>query len=469
MPGPDAADGLTGTGSDGSFRISLRLRIAACSFGTAAVSAILVHAFAGAEVHPALAILASLAAAFAMAMALAGPVAAPTTRDLLDLQTAIERAVTTGEPLVPDAPATPEVAAISVSLGRLEFAMRTRSARVDEELRRLETGFTLTSTGLIALDNAGRIAHLNPAAMQLLQLDQAAVGAELLRAVHDAEIFAMLERCLAGGELQTQLIEYGSRRQYLQVSMIPLTGAGEWAAFAVFTDLTEVRRLETMRREFVSNVSHELRTPLASIKAVVETLESGALEDRSVALDFLQRVNQEVDRLTSLVEELLEISRLEGGSRPLELTRREPVALLQEAARRMAPQAQRGGVTLAVHDRVPVPDIQVDAERLERAIVNLVHNALKFTPAGGSIRLWADSAAGTVSLHVADDGFGIAEEDQERVFERFFKADKARSSGGSGLGLAIVKHVAQAHHGSVAVTSTEGEGSEFVITLPVAT
>ena len=278
--------------------------------------------------------------------------------------------------------------------------------------------------------------------------------------------FASTRSSREDGKAQS-LISERPNHQYLQVVTTPIAGGGEWAALAVFHDVSDVKRTEQVRRDFVANVSHELRTPLAAIKSLIETLEGGALEEPETARDFLARGNQEVDRLVRLVEELLELSKIESGDVPMA---RELVVLadvIDGAVDRLLPQARAQQVELS-YEADNLPAVLGDPDLLERVLANLLLNALKFTPAGGSIRVRAVAQDGSVVVSVSDTGVGIAAEDVPRVFERFYKADRARGSGGTGLGLAIVKHMIEAHGGRVSVESEEGQGATFTFTIPIA-
>jgi len=231
-----------------------------------------------------------------------------------------------------------------------------------------------------------------------------------------------------------------------------------------------LRRLEPQRRDFVANVSHELRTPLASLKAMVETLEAGAIGDRAAAGDFLYRIHQEVDGLSQLVNELLALSRIESGEERLDAADVSPYLLLTQAAQRMAPLADRAGVRLSVDAPADLPPVRADPGQIGRVLTNLVHNALKFTPAGGAVTLGAAPAGDAIALSVRDTGMGIEADEVGRVFERFYKTDRARATGGTGLGLAIAKHIVAAHGGTiVAASDGAGRGSTFTLTLPRAT
>ena len=222
-------------------------------------------------------------------------------------------------------------------------------------------------------------------------------------------------------------------------------------------------------REFVGNVSHELRTPLASLKALAETLEEGALADPPAAREFLAQMHVEVDSLTQLVQELLELSRIESGQAPLKRETIAPSTLLHAAERRLRRQAERLGVTLAIL-QVPderLPDVHADPQLVERVLLNLVHNALKFTPAGGTVHLSAAPHLQGVCLAVRDTGIGMPPDVLDRIFERFYKVDRSRASRGTGLGLAIAKHIVQAHGGTIwAESDGEGKGATFRFTLP---
>jgi two-component system phosphate regulon sensor histidine kinase PhoR len=250
---------------------------------------------------------------------------------------------------------------------------------------------------------------------------------------------------------------------------IPLALERGTVGLVVLHDLTDIRRADQVRREFVSNVSHELRTPLASLKLLVETLQEGAIEDEAAARGFLERMNVEVDGMTQLVRELLELSRIESGRVSLKI---EPVsveALLEPAVERLRPQAERADLSLQVLLPAEAPLVLADADRIGQVLLNLIHNAIKFTPAGGTITVAAVSRDGQMAVQVADTGVGIPPDDLARIFERFYKADKARSSGGTGLGLAIAKHLVQAHGGAIwAENRTGHKGALFTFTLPLA-
>ncbi len=339
---------------------------------------------------------------------------------------------------------------------------------VARDQNRLMPALNSSLDAVLAVDAADRIRFGNVAAERLFERSQGDLaGTPLVWVLPNQEVLDALRASRAEGRRATCLVERPGRR-HLEVMATPISGGGEWSAMLVFHDITEVKRVEQLRRDFVANVSHELRTPLASIKAVIETLARGALEDPGSARDFLDRADAEVDRLVQLVEELLELSRIESGEIAIA---QEQVALgeiVAEAVARLRPQAEKLSVTLSAQAEASLPAISGDGKRLERAVVNLVHNAIKFTPAGGTVSVSVRRTNGWLTVGVRDSGAGIDARDLPRVFERFFKADQSRKGGGSGLGLAIVKHTAEAHGGTVSAASEPGKGSLFTLSLPVS-
>lgn len=337
---------------------------------------------------------------------------------------------------------------------------------VSEERSRLTAVLDSGSDAVLAVDADARVTFANRAVESLLQRrPQEAVGNPFVWVMPEDQVVQALRDARQTGERQDLVIERPKGR-FLQVSAAPIAGGGDWVALVVFHDVTEAKRVEDTRRDFIANVSHELRTPLASIKSVVETLQSGALDDKAAAQDFLARADAEVDRLVQMVTELLELSRLESGQAPLA---REPVdvaRMLDQAVERMRPQAERKSLELTLEIAPDLPSIVGDAQRLEQAVVNLLDNAIKFTLEGGSVQVSAQLVDRAVQVEVEDTGTGISAEKLPRIFERFYKGDRARGDRGTGLGLAVVKHTVEAHGGNISARSREGHGSTFTFTLP---
>ena len=257
-----------------------------------------------------------------------------------------------------------------------------------------------------------------------------------------------------------------------------LSSPYDYLYFAIaIEDLSELRRLERVRRDFIANISHELRTPLASVRLLAETLEDAIDTDRDKAQMFLEKIETEVQHLTALVSELLELSRIESGLVPMVIEPVEAGQLVREVMARMLPQAQRHRVTLGTEIQDGSTLVAADSKHIARVLVNLVHNAIKFTPSGGKVTIGTLLQTGgqTQRFFVRDTGVGIRAEELPRIFERFYKADRARSKadfigpggGGSGLGLAIARHVVEAHGGRIIAESTPGQGSTFSFTLPI--
>jgi len=342
--------------------------------------------------------------------------------------------------------------------------------RLVSERIRLNRVVGASQDGILIVDYSGAVSLCNPAAADLLGINgvdlERGISPPTLASLRSVELAEGLNGCLRDGQARIVQATLGVGGRTISVQIAPLQGDPSWAAVAFLHDTTEIRRLETMRRDFVGNVSHELRSPVASIKAAVETLQAGAIEDPAAAHDFLERMNHEADRLAHLVDEMLELARIESGQIPFRFELIDIPAIVDESIRQLAPLADRAAVTLTAETSPALPEVSADRERLIGALRNLVHNAIKFTPAGGSIAVRTASAGDAVEISVSDTGIGIAPADAARIFERFYKVDRARGSRGTGLGLAIVRHVAEAHGGMATVRSRPGQGSTFTIHLP---
>jgi two-component system phosphate regulon sensor histidine kinase PhoR len=322
--------------------------------------------------------------------------------------------------------------------------------------------------GVMIVDEQDRVVALNRAAERMLEINNAkAVGRTVAEVARRHELVARLGRGRADD--RPLVIEVGPDHRQVQVVVTPIRVSNLARQVVLFQDVTALRRAEAMRRDFVANVSHELRTPLASLQALVETLEGGALEDPPAAREFLDRMHVEVDGLRQMVEELLELSRIESGRMKLRLESTDVGAVVGEAARRLSAQAERQGVALRIDAPVEEVEASVDANRVQQIVVNLVHNAIKFTPPQGKVDVSVEQRGRHVAILVADTGIGVAPDELARLFERFYKVDRSRSSSGTGLGLAIVKHLVQAHGGRVwAESPGEGKGTTFFVLLPLA-
>lgn len=351
--------------------------------------------------------------------------------------------------------------AMARKLGEQIDALTSEKAKLSAVLNQMADGVLIT-------DADGRVQLLNPAAERLFQIEQEeALGrsvVEVMRYHQLVELWREAKR----GQRQSMMLEIGAQHLFLQVVAIPLKTTLPGSTMLLFQDLTQLRRLETVRRDFISNVSHELRTPLASLKALTETLQEGALDDPPAARRFLIRMETEIDNLTQLVNELLELSRIESGKVPLSFQRVFPCDLLKPAYDRMTLQAERAGLELILDCPSDLPIVFADPDRISQVLINLVHNAIKFTPPEGKITLSAYRDEEYIVFYVRDTGVGIPKKDLTRIFERFYKADQARAGGGTGLGLSIARHMIESHGGYIWAESEEDIGSTFYFTLPIA-
>jgi two-component system phosphate regulon sensor histidine kinase PhoR len=343
-------------------------------------------------------------------------------------------------------------------------AFDLRHSTLESERSRLATVLDQITDGVLITDAQGLIQFANPAAGRLFQTSNP-LNRSIAEVIRNHQMVEAWRRCQQTRQLQSASVELPTRHQYLQLVVIPDQHSS--GSLLLVQDLTQIRRLETVRRDFISNLSHELRTPLASLKALTETLQDGALEDPPAARRFIDQIQIEVDALSQMVTELLELSRIESGRFSLDFRPVAPCTLLDSAGKRMMLQADRAGLQLQVECAEDLPFVQMDIQRMEQVLVNLIHNAVKFTRPGGEILLLAEAVPGEVRFAVRDTGIGIPAEDVPRIFERFYRVDKSRTGSGTGLGLSIAKHIVEAHKGRIWVESMEGQGSTFVFTLPI--
>lgn len=364
-------------------------------------------------------------------------------------------------------PSRDEVGDLARAFNRMAAKLKEAMALVTAERDRMAIVLESMSDAIFVVDGEGRVTMTNKSAEKVLQVPRDAVtGRHLIEVVRDHEIDALLQQCLKTRIQQTGVVELRSKRQLLGVIATPFQE--DSGCLVLIQDLTELRKLETVRRDFIANLSHELRTPIASLKALGETLHEGAIDRPSVARDFVAKMNVEVDRLAQMVQEMGELSRIESGEAPLQ---RSPVNLTEVVARaveRLKPQSERAGLQVEAQVASGLPLVSADGGRIEQVLVNLIHNAIKFTPPGGRVTVSAIAEGDSLAVAVSDTGVGIPEDDLPRVFERFYKADRARAGGGTGLGLAIARHVVEAHGGRIWVESVEGRGATFSFSLPLA-
>jgi len=354
------------------------------------------------------------------------------------------------------------------AFNEMSSKLKEMLAIISEDRARLAGILDNMADGVLLTDTEGHIVLTNNAARNLLNIgDKDAEGRPLIEVVREFEFNELLNTCLKTGREQIAQFESSTSNRFLRVIAIPFADEKPGGALLLIQDLTEVRSLQTMRRELVGNISHEFRTPLAGIKAMIETLQDVAADDKEATKDFLSRIEVEVDRMAQLVAELTELSRIETGKAELELELIDLNGLVEEAITQLKPQVERQKLTLETSLENDLPAVLADKERLRQVMVNLIHNAIKFNRPGGSIKIRTESSEGSVLVEVSDTGIGIASDDLPHIFERFYKADKSRAGQGSGIGLAIAKHVVESHGGEIKVKSEEGKGTTFSFILPL--
>lgn len=374
-----------------------------------------------------------------------------------------------------------EIGQLTRAFNHMADQLRDQVARLGRERARISAVLNNMADGVLITDVHGAVTGINPAARQILHIDDTSetevIGSTFAQIVHNHQLTDLWQRCSRSDSEQMATIETGPGGAFLQAIATPIAHEEASRILVILQDLTRIRRLETVRRDFISNISHELRTPLASLSLVVETLQDGAIEQPALARRFLTHMENELHALTQMVEELLELSRIESGKAPLEIKPTPVRALLQKPFERMRPQAQNKQLTYQM--RLPpkdndMPLAMADAQRIHQVITNLLHNAIKFTPPHGAVTLFAQveqvqdhNKGARIVIGVTDTGVGIPAKDLDRIFERFYKTDQARADEGTGLGLSIAKHIVQGHRGNIWAESIEGSGSTFFFSLPL--
>ena len=406
------------------------------------------------------------------------------------LEQALVAAVEADLPPPREAEAARIVRLVADQSRRLRDELAERSA----ELEQIKRALAAAGDQVIAIDRSVRIAYLNPAAAA--DISRSApyggrgrasaddwIGAPLIDALADPDLHTAVATCLREGAPAALTVQRESRRYRAVVAPLvsedgATPAAGPWSAVLALHDLSDLHEAEQARRDFFINASHELRTPLATISAAAETLEM--VNDPEDARRFHIIIQKETERMSELIEEMLALARLESGLSPPDIRTIELGPLVEQAIERVRPQAEREGLELRL--RTPNAMVSADPDLAQRALLNLVHNAIKFTPAGGRVEVFAESGprfdpAPMIWLRVRDTGVGVAAAEQPRIFQRFYRVDRARTgersdgvgaAPGSGLGLAVVRHIAEIHGGGVALESAPGSGSTFSFSLPLA-
>ncbi len=401
-----------------------------------------------------------------VSIALAAYIASRTVNPIRQLTDVVER-VAQGDMHARLLPTTrDEMARLTRAFNHMADELNEKVAMLAQEQTFLSGVLNTMADGVIITDNNGQILLTNPAALRILTFPgKEAQGRTFAQVVREHQLVELWELCRQSGVEQTGTVETTLRNTFLQAVITPLNEPEPTRFLVILQDLTHIRRLETIRRDFISNVSHELRTPLASLSLVVETLKDGAIDEPEAARRFLSYIESELSQFTQMVEELLELSQIESGRVPLHLKSTRVAKLIKKPIKRLAPQAER--MNVSVESIIPddTPPVLADSRRVQQVVMNLLHNAIKFTLTGGNVTIKAEVVGSEMVISVKDTGLGIPADELSRIFERFYKTDRARADEGTGLGLAIAKHIVQGHGGRIWAESIEGKGSTFYFTL----
>jgi two-component system phosphate regulon sensor histidine kinase PhoR len=363
-----------------------------------------------------------------------------------------------------------ELGALAGAFDRMQRDLADRRDQIEGHAERLQTVLSSMAEGVLAVGPDKSILLANDAARQLLDFATPnAQGRSLLAVTRARPVHEAITHALASPSPIIQEFDSpGPTRRKLALRAKRLPGDPCPGVVVVLHDMTELRRLESLRRELVANVSHELKTPLAAIKGYAETLRLGAINDQEHNLHFVRRIEEQADRLHKMILDILQIARVESGQESFEFDDVAVADLLQRCSDQFTAAATAKQIELAIESPDRPLSIYADEEGAQTILSNLVDNAIKYTPSGGRVRVRALGQEAFIVLEVTDTGAGIPQQHLERIFERFYRVDRARSSelGSTGLGLSIVKHLAQAFGGNVSVDSQPGRGSTFRVELP---
>jgi two-component system phosphate regulon sensor histidine kinase PhoR len=366
-----------------------------------------------------------------------------------------------------------EIGELAHSLNSMSQDLKDKIGKVDSERAKLDLVLSSMFEGVIVTDSSEKIILMNPSLRKIFFVDTNPEGKKPLEVIRNTAVQDIVDRIIQGKQgLATEEITVNvPEEKMLKVNGVPIVRNNEFeGAILVFHDITELRRLEQIRQDFVANVSHELRTPISSIKGYAETLLEGALEDKDNAKEFISIIYQDSNRLASLINDLLDLSKIESGKMKMNFVQLDAVSIIRRAITVIENQAKVKSISFKLNLAPELPKIKADETRFSQVMINLLDNAIKYTPENGSVTVTAKVVNNSLQVDIEDTGIGISEKDLPRIFERFYRVDKARSRelGGTGLGLSIVKHIVQAHGGQVWVKSELGLGSTFSFTIPLS-
>ncbi len=364
-----------------------------------------------------------------------------------------------------------EIGELAATLNKMANDLESKIYEIQTQNQHLEAIFSSMIEGVIVVNGSGQVISINSAVEKIFAIThKQGERCPLLEIIRNNDIFEIMNKALITGNVFSKDLSLNYPvKKIFRISASPVFEKGVVSGcLVVIHDITEIRRLETMRRDFVANVSHELKTPLTSIKGYVEALLDGALEDKEHSRQFLKIVSEHAERLGQLINDLLDLSAIESQEVALNMTTFDLKGLVQKVLSNFQTQIGKQGLNI-IDELSKDLMITADRARMEQVLTNLIDNAIKFNKPGGSIKFSGRKIENKIEIVVEDSGIGIPATDVPRIFERFYRVDKARSRelGGTGLGLSIVKHIIEQHHGIVEVESSVGFGSRFLFTIPV--
>lgn len=362
-----------------------------------------------------------------------------------------------------------EVGQLTEMFNYLTVRLKSTLDEMYREKNKVETILTNMTDGIIAVNAEGTVIHANPAAYNIFDISKD----ELYNKDFD-EVSGKLELGISFNDLLTDsennfnILNINNR--IIKVSVVPIVNehSKTEGTMLVLQDVTEQEKLDKMRKEFVANVSHELRTPLTTIKSYTETLLDGAMENKEYTINFLKVINSESERMTRLVKDLLQLSKLDYDKMEWNMKRLNILNIIRDCVVKMEISARQKDQAIFFEAPDELCEIEGDKDRIEQVIINIISNAIKYTPENGNIKVTANRLEGKVQIKISDTGMGIPKDDLPRLFERFYRVDKARSRamGGTGLGLSIAKNIVEAHKGSIRIESEYGKGTDVIISFP---
>lgn len=364
-----------------------------------------------------------------------------------------------------------ELGQLATAINVLASSLKKQVEKIQENEQQLSGVLRNMTSGVLLVDKDGKILLVNRAIGKMLGLSAETFTGKLhVEVIKNAGLSRLIDQCLKEqAEIRDEIQIFFPDERILDAHLAPYVGENGQlkGMMAVLHDITDIRRLEKMRSEFIANVSHELKTPITSVKGFTETLLDGAMEDEEALHHFLTIIHKESDRLHRLINDILHLSKIEQDMVPLEL---EPVnisEIVKHVADTVRKDVEKKGLELIIPDNREIW-IEGQKDRIQQVVLNLVSNAVSYTPKGGKIWVSVVEGDNELEISVKDTGIGISKKDLPRLFERFYRVDKGRSrnSGGTGLGLAIVKHLVESHHGEIKVESEEGKGTTFTVILP---